>query len=325
MKPGATYVDHFTVVSATGALVDSDATPTATVYKNGAIDSGIAVTVTKISTGSYVASFTAGSGYVSGDKVSAFATCAVSGVAVGVWLKTVEIDSAFVSDVLTDTNAIHAHAQTLLDGVNVTEWNGATAPTNMPSNVVQVNNAAVTLQTDLAKTTDIPTVAAIATAVWGYATKTLTSFGTLVADIRASIWSGVRRLTNASGVEYDGALESSVASVASGMADGTDVTNIRLDIAAVKTAVDAIGTGGGSGYTPGSKAVSIGPFKRPDGSFVSRVEVVAFTDAGALVDDVQAGITDDFGEAVLMLDPGTYYIRPKADGFYTQVVQIVVT
>jgi hypothetical protein len=64
---------------------------------------------------------------------------------------------------------------------------------------------AIAAKTDLipaspAATGDIPSASAVATAVWGYSTRTLSSFGTLVTSIVTAVWSAATRtLTGAGG------------------------------------------------------------------------------------------------------------------------------
>lgn len=64
----------------------------------------------------------------------------------------------------------------------------------VPVDVTQVNGVAVSVQTDLATTTDVEGVPA---AVWSYTTRTLSSFGSLVADTATAVWSaGTRTLSS---------------------------------------------------------------------------------------------------------------------------------
>jgi hypothetical protein len=58
---GDNIIRHFTTRKIGEGLTDADSLPTGTVYKNGTA-TGITVTVTKISTGNYKASFTAAAG-----------------------------------------------------------------------------------------------------------------------------------------------------------------------------------------------------------------------------------------------------------------------
>jgi hypothetical protein len=69
------------------------------------------------------------------------------------------------------------------------------------SDAMDTEIAAIKAKTDLipaapAAVGDIPTAAAIATAVWGAGSRTLTGFGTLVADVTSAVWAaGSRTLT----------------------------------------------------------------------------------------------------------------------------------
>ena len=82
---GDNIIRHFTTRKIGEGLTDGDSLPTGTVYKNG-VATGITVTVTKISTGNYKASFTATAGagadqFVIGDDWALHISATVDSVA----------------------------------------------------------------------------------------------------------------------------------------------------------------------------------------------------------------------------------------------------
>lgn len=83
--PNSNQKPFFYVTDNTGAPVAADATPTATLLKNGA-SSGVTVTVTAEATGEYSAAFTAGD-WDTGDQLELHVDCAVGGVSLSgvVW------------------------------------------------------------------------------------------------------------------------------------------------------------------------------------------------------------------------------------------------
>lgn len=131
---------------ATGAPADADATPTGTLYVNGAANAAT-VTVTNITTGRYKAAVTLPA-LTAGDVVSLLVAATVASAAGEscVWQDTA--DTALVSDV---------HAKT----------------TNLPAEPAAVGSPmTLTSAYDSAKTA-APTVAAITASVWGNSTRTL--------------------------------------------------------------------------------------------------------------------------------------------------------
>jgi hypothetical protein len=82
---GDNIIRHFTTRKIGEGLTDADSLPTGTVYKNGTA-TGITVTVNKISTGNYKASFTAAAGsgadqFVIGDDWALYLVATVDSVA----------------------------------------------------------------------------------------------------------------------------------------------------------------------------------------------------------------------------------------------------
>ena len=78
--PGDTYRRLISVQDATGAATDADALPTAALWKNGASAGAVALTVTNVSTGLYLASGTIDAGWSIGDDVTCLVTVTVDGV-----------------------------------------------------------------------------------------------------------------------------------------------------------------------------------------------------------------------------------------------------
>jgi len=78
----------------------------------------------------------------------------------------------------------------------------ANATANRNTVTTAITNKAVTPATSLvgiALTTDIPTAATIAAAVWGAGTRSLTTFGTLAADAATAVWAAVTRTLTSAG------------------------------------------------------------------------------------------------------------------------------
>ena len=158
----AVTVDFTTADPTTGAAADADSTPVATLVVNGT-DDAAAVTVTNKATGVYKAAVTLptlGAGDVVSIRVAA-TVATVAGVGV-VW--TDVVDTKRVSDLKDE--AMRGTDDALLA-------DDYTAP---------------------------PSASDIATAVWGATTRTLSSFGTLVADAATAVWGAVTRsLTDKTG------------------------------------------------------------------------------------------------------------------------------
>jgi hypothetical protein len=81
-KPGNAFTASFTVASSTGAATDADTLPTGVLYRNGAADTDVTVTITNQATGVYKLACTIPSGYSAGDVISVLISASVAGVAV---------------------------------------------------------------------------------------------------------------------------------------------------------------------------------------------------------------------------------------------------
>lgn len=79
-KPGNAFTAGFTVSSSTGAATDADSLPTGTLYRNGAADTDVTVTITHQTTGVYKLACTIPSGYNVGDGISVLIDASVSGI-----------------------------------------------------------------------------------------------------------------------------------------------------------------------------------------------------------------------------------------------------
>ena len=80
-RPGDTIHLSFTTQSAAGAATDADATPTASMRRNGAIDGAVTIAMTHNGTGDYTASATLPLTYVAGDDLELLVLATVGGVA----------------------------------------------------------------------------------------------------------------------------------------------------------------------------------------------------------------------------------------------------
>ncbi|MFA5135541.1 MAG: hypothetical protein WC505_07195 [Patescibacteria group bacterium] len=104
---GATVRDLFcTYTLATGALVNADALPTGTVYKNG-VSNALAVTVTNKGTGVYEFAYTPTTvdGFASGDVVYCKALATVGAVASGGALPSYVMQAYDIDDTLGDLSS----------------------------------------------------------------------------------------------------------------------------------------------------------------------------------------------------------------------------
>lgn len=71
----------FTTNGTDGAAANADSTPTASLVRNGSADGAVAVTVTNLSTGAYLASFTCPSDYSVGDDLQLLVSATIGGTA----------------------------------------------------------------------------------------------------------------------------------------------------------------------------------------------------------------------------------------------------
>ena len=78
MNPSTTFKSTFEVKGSGGALIDADALPTGTVYRNG-VETSVTVTVTRLDDGLYSYEFDVPA-WSDGDNVDVHLTCAVDSV-----------------------------------------------------------------------------------------------------------------------------------------------------------------------------------------------------------------------------------------------------
>lgn len=78
--PGDTFRRLISVQDATGAATNADSTPTAALWRNGASTGAVAMTVTNVQTGLYLAEGVIGAGWSYGDDVTCLGTVTVDGV-----------------------------------------------------------------------------------------------------------------------------------------------------------------------------------------------------------------------------------------------------
>lgn len=94
----------FTTNDATGAAADADSTPTASLIRNGSADGAVTVTVTNLSTGAYIASFTVPSGYAVADDLQLLISATVDAIAGKAFVGQGKVDST-VNSVYTRLGA----------------------------------------------------------------------------------------------------------------------------------------------------------------------------------------------------------------------------
>lgn len=231
LRAGAAYCAAFcTQRFDTGAATDADVLPTATAYRNGVADAW-ALTVANVTTGLYKVTGTVPA-YTQGDYVQVVVSATVNAVA-----GKAVIDSGVVEtylDAAVSTRSTYAGADTagtttllgrvvgtLAAGTHQPQTGdayarlGAPAGASVSADVAALpagilasatGGAAGTVGGNLAHLNDdisdvLAAVEAVPTAaeVWSSPTRTLTSYGTLVADVGTAVWSaGTRTLTSLS-------------------------------------------------------------------------------------------------------------------------------
>lgn len=138
---------------------------------------------------------------------------------------------------------------------------------------------------------------AIATAVWASGTRTLSSFGTLVADVATAVWgAGTRLLTAFSFDTNNATLEGRLTSGRASNLDNLDVASSTLGTAAnlalVKTATDKMEDTlelDGAEYRFTTNALEQGPDSVGDSTLAKQDEIIA--DIAALENASVASIT----------------------------------
>ena len=144
-----------------------------------------------------------------------------------------------------------------------------------------------------------PSAATIAAEVWGYTTRTLTSFGTAVADVASSVWvAATRTLTTFA-----------FTPTPSNEADTTEILN----------AISSVGGVAGPGADQCTLTITV------DGSPAADADVWISSNASGSI--VVAGTlqTNSEGKVRFMLDDGcTYYLWAQKDGMNSIMGQVFV-
>jgi hypothetical protein len=178
---GSYYGEFVTSNPTTGAAADATGTPTATATTNGTDDGAFTLTVAKIDTGRYKITGTVPSGYAVGDRVQISVSATVGGVAGKAVVDSFTVD-ATVSSRSTYAGADTAGTTTLLGRLTSTRADyldyldtavssrASQTSVDTVAGYVDTEVAAIKAKTDLipaspASVSDIPTAAAIATAV----------------------------------------------------------------------------------------------------------------------------------------------------------------
>lgn len=182
-------------------------------------------------------------------------------------------------------------------------------------------NATISSRLATAGYTVPPTVGAISTQVWSETTRTLTGFGTLVADVAAAVWAaGTRTLTAGAAPSVAdiwtyvtrtltaGGAAPTAAEVADAVWD--EPLASHLGGGSTGNTLNAITGAGGAGGLTLTYTVTNSVTGLP----LDDVQVWVTTDlAGTNV--VASGRTDAFGVVTFALDAGTYYLFRAKSGF----------
>jgi hypothetical protein len=204
----------------TGAAADATGTPTGTLVKNGT-DTAETVTVTNKATGSYKAAFTLPADAAAGDVFELRVEATVNSVAGKATVWRGVVDTKRVGD-LQDLTAAAVNA----------EADAALADAGVTTTVTGRIDAAVSSRSTLT-----------AQQVWEYATRSLTTFGSLVADMVAAVWGAVTRTLTAGtkDAEID-AIKAKTDGLPADPAGVSDLPAAAPSAAAVRAEIDANST-----------------------------------------------------------------------------------
>jgi len=111
-KPGQAFYTEFTVHNEANNLVNADALPSVSAYKNGVVDAGFVLTAANISTGFYKITGTIPIGYADDDRVGIYVSCAVSGATKGGIVDQITIVSSDMSDLASGISVVGAYVDT---------------------------------------------------------------------------------------------------------------------------------------------------------------------------------------------------------------------
>lgn len=103
------------------------------------------------------------------------------------------VDETSLGNITTLPTVSPAAGTNVKVALSATEMNGDRIRVNFVDQTTPAEWAACSLLIDTTLQTidDVPTASDVATAVWAAGTRTLTSFGTLVADVTADVWAQV--------------------------------------------------------------------------------------------------------------------------------------
>jgi len=149
-RPGDPYFKYFTTRLLAGGVSDADETPVAVASRNGADDENFVLTTTKVDTGRYKVTGTVPA-YSVNDRVEISVQATVGSI---------------TEKAIVDNFIIHG-ADAAIHSVQTIQSGLATS-----ANQTTINN----------------NILAVPAAVWAVSTRTLTSFGTLVASVAAAVW-----------------------------------------------------------------------------------------------------------------------------------------
>jgi hypothetical protein len=229
IKTGSAWAGSFVTLDATGAVTAATGTPTGTLYVDGTAN-GASVTIT--GSNPYKWSVTLPS-LTAGQRVDMYITGTIATIATAGFVASEQADTSLTSEVKTDTAAILADTGT--DGV-VLKAAGLNADAVAEiQNGLATATALATAQADLDNPNQYKAdVSGIPAAVWGYATRTLSSFGSLIADI----WSHVTRTLSSFGFTVATNSDANVTAIKAKTdnlpADPADDSDIDAQLAAIK-------------------------------------------------------------------------------------------
>jgi len=197
VKSGSVWNGLFVTVDATGALATPSAGPTGKLYVDGVANSA---TVTITGSNPYKFSVTLPS-LTAGQHVDMYITATISSIATAGIVASAQADTVLLSDgVMLADDAITAakfDESTAFPLKAADTGSTQVARTGADGDTLEtLSDEIATVQADLDNPDQYKAdVSGIPAAVWGYATRTLSSFGTLISDI----WSHATRTLSAFG------------------------------------------------------------------------------------------------------------------------------
>lgn len=202
---------------------------------------------------------------------------------------------------------------------------------NVPVDVTAIQNG---LATAANQATIISAISGVPAAVWAVSTRTLSSFGTLVADIAAAVWAyltSALTVTGSVGKLLTDNIDAPISEAGGGSgldaagvraAVGLSTANLDTQLSTINSNVDAIlvdtsttipaliNADSGAGAISWTYTLT----DSDDGTPIDGAEVWVTTDAAG-EDVVASGSTNSFGVVTFMLDAGAYYFWRKCSGY----------